>query len=338
MSSINPTSVARQLSVSDTAAERNRSQLRLDEAQLREQLTTGKEINRPSDDPGGFDRARKLDAATDELAQYERSIGASRQWVNATERSVSSIQESFVQAREKGLQAANDTVSESDRSAIADELRSIRDTVINELNTQVGDEYIFAGNATLEAPFDEEGNLQNGDYGTIDGERTRAIGPDETLQINVTGEEIHKLGEDADNNGDTVSIIDALDSLIDAVDPNVNLDEDSPNPIDTGDIDPVFDDDPEDTTEAIQNGLQAVEAARDHVNSIGSEVGATAQRLDAAEDSLQDVSLELENRRSDLEDADFAEAITELENRQTRLQAALQVTSQTNDLSLLNFI
>ena len=317
---ISPLTIARQLSLSNTLSEQNRVGLRRDIAQLSEQLSSGKRINRASDDPAGFEQARRLDLMSKELKQYQRSIGASQRWNNATQSNVDTLIERFSSAHERAVQAANDSLNDSDRSAIAEELRSIRGEVIDTLNAKVDDEYLFAGNATQSPPFDASTGAPDASYNAIDDARTRTIGPDQQLKINITGREIHEMDGGA-------SIIDALDNLIAAVDPTTG----NPPPIDGGPV-------PGTQTEAIQNGIDAITRARDHVIDMGTRAGITARRLESAAGQLDEAVLHTEARRSEIEDTDFTEAITALQSKQNSLQAALQVTASAQQISLVDYL
>lgn len=299
--------LSRQLSVAETFTQRSRTSLRRDIASLSEQISTGLRINRPSDDAAGFEQAHQLDAFNEELKQYQRSIDASTHWVNATQDTLDGLGDQFSEAHERAVQAANDALGDDERAAIADRLRSIKDTVVSELNAKVNGEYLFAGNATQTKPFDDNGDPTAGDYSEISGDRERFIGPDERLKINITGREVHEV-----NPGE--SIVDGLDEMIDTLENN-----------------------PDDQA-AIQDALGRIEAARDHVIDRGAQAGNIANRLEIADGRLEDTSLRLEGRRSDIEDADLAETIMNFQNRQTSLQAALQVTASVRQTSLVNFL
>lgn len=317
---ISPLSIARQLSVSNTMGDQNRLKVRRDIASLSEQLSSGKRINRASDDPAGFEQARRLDLLSKEFAQYQRSIGASQRWNNATQHSIDGLIERFSSAHERAVQAANDTLGDDQRAAIANDLRGLRTDVISTLNDKVDDEYLFAGNATKTQPFDPSTGAPSTSYAAIEDDRTRSIGPDQQLKINITGRELHEMDGGA-------SIVDALDNLIAAVDPGTA----NPPPIDGGPA-------PGTQQEAIQNGLDAITRARDHVIDMGARAGVTARQLESAAGHLDEAGLLAESRRSEIEDVDFTEAITQMQSKQNTLQAALQVVASAQQISLVDFL
>ncbi|MCS3754844.1 flagellar hook-associated protein 3 FlgL [Salinibacter ruber] len=296
--------------------------LQRDISRLREQISSGKRINRPSDDPSSFATAERMKTLGNQLARREESIASARTFVDRTQQELDGLADLFTKAREDGVRAADDTRSADDRAAIANELRSIKGEVVDRMNSTQDGEYIFAGNRTDTQPFGADGSANdaapiNGSLDALDGDRTRPIGKNQDLTINVDGKALAQYDTDG---GDPETITGALDNLIKAVDPADNSPPSGPP-------------DPD-----ISTALGEVEDALDHVISKGSEAGAIGRRLSAAQDQVEAASLEANERRSDAEDTDLATAISELQQRQTQLQAAFQATSSSQQTSLVNFL
>ena len=290
--------------------------LQRDISRLREQISSGKRINRPSDDPSSFATAERMKTLGNQLARREESIASARTFVDRTQQELDGLADLFTRAREDGVRAADDTRSADDRAAIANELRSIKGEVVDRMNSTQDGEYIFAGNRTDTQPFGADGSANdaapiNGSLDALDGDRTRPIGKNQDLTVNVDGK---ALAQYDPSSGKTIT--GALDNLINAVDPKDNTGSDP-------DIRPA---------------LGEVEDALDHVISKGSEAGAIGRRLSTAQEQVEAASLEANERRSDAEDTDLATAISELQQRQTQLQAAFQTTSSSQQTSLVNFL
>lgn len=354
-SPINSLSLARQLSVSESMIQRSRRLLRGDIGRVQEDLSSGRRINRPSEDPVGFEQARRLERFNKELDQYKRSINAAQNWSNVTQDSLEQLAALFTEANEAAVQAANDTYSDDERAAIAERLRGIKSSVIDELNTKVDDEFIFAGNNSLQKPFiDDPASPDYGqvidpgsgpppvaapDYTQFDGDRVRHIGPRLQVKINQTAQDVHQITPEPVGPPDDpvdppagITIIDALDNLIEAVDPT------TPNPAPLTTNPPFPPPGPADQQEAIQNGLHVIKIARDHLIDRGAKAGEVGNRLEIAEQRLEDVSFSVTERQSKTEDTDFAVAVTDYERFQTTLQAALRVQSTADQITLLDYI
>lgn len=299
--------IAREQSLYSSRASMAIPSLQRDLAALQEQLITGLRVNRPSDDPSAFAQARMLDSLDEQYAQFTRTIDSSRSWINRTSNELNTLTERFAEAHEEGIQALNDTLNDDDRKAVAGRIEALLEEVIDGLNAQSGGEYLFAGNRTTTEPFDEDG-VPTGD---LSGARNRQIGPNTELTINVSGERVVDTGQG-------YSIVESLQNMIEAL---------------RGEGAGLPDD-----VISLEDAVGQVGIARDHLIDLGAEVGSTARRLSHAEYQLQTASVETQRRRSELEDADYFATITALQQTQTTLQAALQTTASTVQISLLDYL
>lgn len=272
-------------------------------ARLQEQLSSGKRIRRPSDDPSAYAEARQMELLHDRYAQYMRSIQSSQSWVDHTQGALDRLAELYTQAYEQGVRMNSPTFSQSDRDAQADELESLLTNVVDLLNTRVGNEYVFAGSRTTEQPFTAVAATVTYS-GNADG-RQRHIGRDLTMNINIDGQTVHDTSQG-------FTITEALQGLVDALRSG-----------DQSNLDAAID---------------QVSIARDHLIDLGGEAGSMANRLDLAERQLTDASFMVESRRSELEDLDFAEALAAFQQTQIGLQAAVRVASSVLNTTLLDYL
>lgn len=128
-------------------------------SQLRQRLTTGKRINEASDDAAGFEIANKLQAKTGAQGQALRNIGDAKSALGTAEGALDSQLSILQTAKEKATQAANGSLSQDERNAIAGEL--------NELASEVND---IQENATFNGK-----QLLNGGSATKDGSNARSF-------------------------------------------------------------------------------------------------------------------------------------------------------------------
>lgn len=278
-------------------------------ARLQEQVSTGRRINRASDDAAASAQARRLDVLTDRNEQYTRTIDAARYWTDHTQQALDGIADRFAEAYESGVRGASGTLTASGREAVARHIEALRETVVEGLNKRAGDEYLFGGTRVDQPPFDDDGNptAGAGDYSQMGGMRTRRIGPDLEIDLNIGGERLHVYDP---ANGATIT--DALTELAGAVR--------------SGD------------SAAMEAALKEAGAARDHVIDLGAEAGSTANRLDHARSQLGEATLVAQRRRSEIEDTDLAEAMLNLQTEQTGLQTTLKVTASVLQTSLLDYL
>ena len=317
-------SIARQRGLFAGIADQEVPTIRRDISRLREQISTGKRVNRPSDAPDAFAVAKEMKTLGNRLDRRLSTINSARTFADRTQQELDGMIDLFSRAREEGVRAANDSLSDDDREAIAQELRSIKAEVVDRMNAQQDGEYIFAGNRTDKKPFTDDGTPNYTDGGgdpthdPISGDRTRQIGKDQELTVNIDGKELDQYGTTP--SGDPKTITGALDTLIKAVDPADN----TPGPGSDPDIRPALGD---------------VKDALDHVISKGSKAGTIGKRLSIAEEQVESVKLDARERQSDAEDADLAKVASNLQQKQTQLQAALRaVASSKQQASLVNLL
>ena len=154
------------------------------------QVSTGKRINSPSDDPVAAARVAHLDASLARLDQYNANAVFARNQLGLEEETLSEVVDTLQRVRELVLQASNDSAGDSDRRIIAAELREYRSALVSLANvTDVDGRHLFGGYLEEAAPFvvDASGGVvYNGDQG----QRTLQISDTRFVAINDSGAEV----------------------------------------------------------------------------------------------------------------------------------------------------
>ena len=113
---------------------------------LEQQYSSGKKIQRPSDDPIVTVRALKLRTNLTELKQYyEKNIPDAKSWMNVTESALRTVNEILRQVNSYCVQGSNDTLTAKDRSAIVSNLTQMRGQIYQEGNANFAGGYVFSG-------------------------------------------------------------------------------------------------------------------------------------------------------------------------------------------------
>ena len=121
----------------------NRNEVRLNKYET--QMSTGKKIQRPSEDPIVAVRALRFRANVSEIEQYKTNSEDAKSWLNVTEQAVGNSIELLQRARELSVQGASDIFKTSDRESIIAELEEIKTQFSNEGNVSYAGRYIFSG-------------------------------------------------------------------------------------------------------------------------------------------------------------------------------------------------
>lgn len=143
-------------------------------ATLSQQLSTGKRITNPADDPVGAARALDLGHQIADTAQYQRNITAANARLGLEDQSLGNVTNVLQRVRILVLQGGNGSQTDGTRGDIAAELVQLRQQLLGQANSQDSQgEYIYAGNRTGSAPFATQGNTT---YLGDDGQRMVAAG------------------------------------------------------------------------------------------------------------------------------------------------------------------
>jgi flagellar hook-associated protein 3 FlgL len=272
--------------------------------QTRDKLSSGKEIQKPSDNPYGTSRALQLRADLAANKQYQTNVSDAASWQDATDISLGQIGDLSQRARDLLVQGANDTLGASGRASIATEIDQIIESVKSIGNTQYAGRYLFAGSKTTTAPYTPGGtDAYLGDTATI----SREIGQGVQVPLNIDG-------KSAIGDGTTAgSLLATLRKI--STDLKAN------------------------NSSALQSGdLATLDTALDGLTSTRATVGARTNRLDTALSRLQQIEQTTTGLLSNTEDADMAKTLVDFSQQQAVYQAALKSGAQVIQLSLMDFL
>jgi flagellar hook-associated protein 3 FlgL len=279
-------------------ADLRRVQERLADAQ--ERVSSGKQIEKPSDDPLGAERAVRLRGELQTTSAYSTAVDESKSWLDATDSALSSITDIVQTARELTVQAANGATTPSARQSIKVQIDALTEQLKTTLNGAYDGRYIFSGTATDTPPYDLTSatpDAYQGDANPV----VRQIGPGVSVQVNVTADDVLS------------GLIPALRTI------SSHLASNDGASLQTTDL------------QALDAGLDTITAARSLVGAATNRVDAAGQRLD----ELNDVTTAF---LSKTEDADLPQALTDLSAQQNALSAALRGGSTLIQQSLMDFL
>lgn len=154
------------------------------------QISSGKRITKPSDDPSGAVQSLQLSTSLAINTQFQRNNDIAQQKLQYEELSLDSVVLSLQRVRELVVQANNDSQTEETRAHIAGEIRQQLDGVFSLANTRdANGEYIFAGFRSDTQAFvrDSSGTVT---YQGDDGQRTVQVSPVRQVAIGDTGNTI----------------------------------------------------------------------------------------------------------------------------------------------------
>lgn len=170
--------------------------------ELQEQISTGRKINKPSDDPGGLVRSLRLRSDINANEQYLANISDSLSYMDTTESAMDNLTSVVNRVRELTVQAANGTNDDSALQSIAEELTQLRAQIRTISNSTYGSKYVFAGSNVTEAPCTEDGQWTGNNTQLM-----REIGSQAKIPVNMDMKTwFIQQGQSISGNGATTDI------------------------------------------------------------------------------------------------------------------------------------
>lgn len=296
-----------------TIAQLQRRQQQL--AQSQEQLSSGKRVLRPSDDPGGAAAAERALAAVSRNDAEMRALQASRRATQLTESALGDAGEMLQQARELLLAAGNGSYDDAARRDLASRLRGLREDLLAVANRGDGaGRHLFAGQGSGGSPFvDGPGGVN---YVAVAGQADSAAGAASPLSLD--GRVVWLQVPDPADPARSLSMFDALGRI-------------------AGELELPGRSGPQ-IAATVSRGLGELDAAASHLLALRSRAGETLNRLEGLEEQLGRQRLEAQQARSQAEDLDMVAAISDFQNQQSGYDAALKTYSIVQRMSLFDYL
>ena len=274
---------------------------------IQQRIATGRNILKTSDNPAvgakvSFTKDQKI-----LLERYNSNIDRAQNRLSQAESAVGIGVNVLQRVYELGIQARNGTNNAGDRKVIAMEVRNLRDQMLSLANSRdTNGQYIFAGYKVDSKPFvdDENGEVVHmGDRGVHE----LQISDNQRISTSLDGADvfIRVPGDEA-----IESVFSTLDSMISSLENGEMEDED----------------------------IDRVNRALDHFSLQQTKLGSQMNRADLQRE-VNDKRLLLMNENiSNLEDADIAKLVTELQAKLVSRNAAQQTFIKIAQDNLFNYI
>lgn len=272
---------------------------------LSDQLSSGKKLQVPSDDPSGAVAAMSLRADRRAQAQYSRNADDGLGWLNVTDTALQSASSQMISVSETLIQGANSGVMTPDaRVALASKIRASRDAMISLANTSYLDRPVFGGSTVNDKAFEATADGSGayaflGDNGTV----MRRLDDNTTVRVDTSAAKAF-----VDASGKTMFQV--LDEFAAHLESGADL---------SGDI---------------------ATAKRFHqqITSTLADVGARYNQVESLQRSADDAGISLQASISGIEDVDIAKAMMDLQMANMGYQASLGATSKVIQRTLLDFL
>jgi len=189
---------------------------------IQTQLSTGRKINRPSDNPTGLVESLRLSTRLQENSMFQQNVEDAKSWLTTTDEALGSLTTALDRVYELTVEGANGTMDTEERDAICAEVKEIINEIGVIANTTHGDRFVFGGTNTKQKPYDEgawQHNTKDINY---------EIGVGVEIPINLTAQEVfidsgvftslQNIATHLENNDTQALSADAIGPIQDAID------------------------------------------------------------------------------------------------------------------------
>jgi flagellar hook-associated protein 3 FlgL len=269
-----------------------------------EQIASGSVINRPSDDPITTRQLLDMENKLEKGEQYQSNIDKGNIWLNMTDTALEGMAAVISQARKVAANIGSGSTDQTVRDNAVAQLTELKKQLVDLGNTQLGDQYLFAGFKNDVPPFSKVSNIYGGTADDIAVE----IDQNSRVAINVTGDELLK----GSGSYGSVDVLTTLDDLIAAIGANNATD--------------------------IQSAAARLDGSSNQITNARSDVAGKMLRMESAENMITRNKAMLQNVIADTQGVDYVQAAVELNMQQTAFEASLSATAKITQLSLLDYL
>lgn len=272
-----------------------------------EQLSTGKKINKPSDNPVTAVRSMYYRSALNEVDQFKRNLEDGLSWMTTTDEALDQLTTVVQRVRELTVQGLSDTNDTSARHAIAEEISQLKEHLGEIANSQIAGRYVFAGTDVKTPPFRANPDVADSqkEFRNVNQEKLELqVGQTNHIQINVLGTAVF-------NNDGAGGIFKVLEGIVDHFN--------SPDGNESDHLDQL--------DNQINNMLKE-----------RSELGARMNRLELSTAKVESLEVSTTRLLSGEEDVDISKVIIDLKSQENVHSAALSAGARIIQPSLLDFL
>lgn len=281
---------------------------------VQEQLSTGLQIVKPSDEPDKASLVTRLEGELARQASYQETLKSVNVRLTAEETALKNTSDVMYRIKELAVQAANDTLGTQDRQSIALEMSNLREQILSLANSQDSNgNYLFSGSKSSTPAFskDATGRVR------YDGDQARMqvnVGDNRRMNLNMPGSDAFTrvVRDDGKGNKVGVDFFQSLDDLMAAVKSS--------------------------DRNAMQRGIAEVDTLQNGISEGLGQIGADLTIVDLQNNVLDQVVLRLKTTRSDVEDLDYTEAITRMNKDQLALESAQSSFAKISQQSLFKYL
>lgn len=272
---------------------------------LQSDLSSGKSVRFPSQDPVSFQRSRVIEDRVRKDEQYQSNISGGLRQARASQEALEEMVDRLIDIKTKVIEGASDSSDDQVRENMADEVSSIRESLVYTLNLSSGDRYLFAGTNSAQKPFEFDALAPGGVQNNSNATAPEALVADGVkIEISVSGNDLTNTAA-----GDTFEVIGNIEQAL--------RDND---------------------TAAINGMISDIDSVIEHTTLVTSRLGSNINRMEFMFEQYESSKIVKKADISELVDTDYAQAFSDLQRVQVAYESAMAVHTTMFNNTLLNYL
>ena len=272
------------------------------------ELSSGRRIIEPSDDPYGASHVVDLQSQLAGLGDFATAAKDGTAWTQTATGAMDSISSVLQRTRELLVQASNGTLNAENLRSIGSEVSQLVEAVKQDANVQYAGQYVFAGTATTTTPYSSgPSDEYHGNEGTI----ARTVAPGTSIAVNANLSSVLGSGK-ASGDG---KVLDTLRTIAQ------HLQEATPE-----------------SRAALAGDMANLDRNMESLTQLQAVSGSAQAQLQTASQRIESLQLSITEALSGTENADIAKTTIAYSNEQAAYSAALRAAANIVQESLLNFL
>jgi flagellar hook-associated protein 3 FlgL len=282
-------------------------------AQTQEQVSSGYQINRPSDDPGELGDVLELESNLGQVTQVSSNLTSVSGEVNTAESALENATQLLEQAGTLASEGASVSISATQQTALSQQVSGILSELVSAANTNYEGQYVFSGDETSSPPYQLDSSSTTGVDQLVTAPAPRLIqdATGVTFGVSLTAQQIFD-SQDSSGNPDANNIFLAVNSLATALASNDQA--------------------------GITTAVTSIQNAQSYLSQQLQFYGGVQDQITNATDVAQKFQLQDQTSLSQVRDTNMAAASVALTQEQTTDQAAIQAEAAMPHTSLFDYI
>lgn len=277
---------------------------RTEAGRIQSDLSSGRRVRVPSQDPVSFQRARITEENIRKEEQFQNNIENGLRQGRLVQDTLNKAIDGLMEIKTLGVRGSSDSYGDKNRESMANQIRGLKETLASSLNLSYGDRYLFAGTNSDQIPF--EVDEMTGAVTNNSNANTPVIkaGDGVNIEFSVTGADLANTPA-----GDLFEVL--------------------------GNLEQAFRDNDQQT---INNMLGDLDDAVEHVTDLSSNMGNNINRMEYMFEQYESSKIAQKADVSQLVDTDYAEAFSQMQRNQVAYESAMAVHTTMFKNTLLDYL